>query len=242
MLKFLKKIDTKSIPVVVAIFDGMSVFFICSLLLWLIYLANFTWLVIPLAIFSVIIHLITSVLENKYIINIEKYKATPSHYIFTIIQFFVFWFLIMYLCFNVTLSNFTFSLIVVACIFALIKMLSGIIILPFIMNALKRTKEIGKEYENNKLSFESAIENINKETKITKKQLNICIIFILLPAVLCEITFWWAFYYVIIALNAPIQLKIFAAFVIIFGTILSNFSRILKKELVNKILDIKNYG
>jgi hypothetical protein len=63
-----------------------------------------------------------------------------------------------------------------------------------------------------------------------------------LPAVLCEITFWWAFYYVIIALNAPIQLKIFAAFVIIFGTILSNFSRILKKELVNKILDIKNYG
>jgi len=237
MFSFLKRIDVENIPILRSIFSGLITTLNYSVLLWFIFLANFHWFSIPLVIISVSCAMAYSWKEDNQTVKKGEYKMEKDLFIYSIFNLIIFWSLIAYLFLNVNLSFFAIQLICLACALAIFKTLSSIFILTGMMNALKRVPDIRKKYENNKIDFSTSMEDLEKENKSMKKQAVFGVLFAFLPAIFGIFFLYWAFYYVIVALNIPLEFKLYIVFVIIFEIVLSNFSRILKKQLINKIID-----
>lgn len=240
MLRVLKKIDVENIPVIRAIFDGMITSLTYSLLLWIIYIVNFQWFIIPLVLIAISSSIASGILEDKKIIKIEVYKSAIANHMLQFVNFIVFWFLISYLCLNVKMSQFTLCLAIFAGALSLIKTISAVLILPTVMNSLKIVRDIRVKYGENKSYFDDTIKEVLGESKKLKGQLIKSLVFAFFPALLSVVFLWWFFYRITVILNAPIELKLFMFFVIIFEIVLSNFSRALKKELINKTIE-KDY-
>jgi predicted neutral ceramidase superfamily lipid hydrolase len=104
------------------------------------------------------------------------------------------------------------------------------------MTSLKKAQEINKGLAENKFSAVDALEKLEEESKNMKKQMAKAVLLAFIPAILGVIFLWIAFVQILIDMNAPIQLVLYAIFTLMIEIILSNFSKKLTKELINKII------
>jgi len=236
MFNFLTKIDVDNIPAVRALFNCVSSMFTYSLLIWLIVLANFSWAMVLIAFIGIMATTFYSFLEDKKTIKMGEYKLSHVITLFPFVNLLVFWILIFYLCLNVKLENSIVLVVALAFLFSFIQTLSSSLVIPHLTKSLKRASDIHNGLAENKISVNDAIERIEKENHNMKKQIIKVILFTFVPSVLSMIFLWLAFYQIFINMNVPIQLVLYAIFVVIIEIILSNFAKKLKKELINKII------
>lgn len=104
------------------------------------------------------------------------------------------------------------------------------------MKSLKKAHEINKGLTENKFSATDALEKLEEESHNMKKQMAKAILFAFVPSLLGVIFIWIAFIRILVDMNAPIQLVLYAIFAVIIEIVLSNFIKKLKKELINKII------
>lgn len=236
MFNFLTKIDVDNIPAVRALFNCMSSVFTYILLIWLIILANFSWVTVLIAFIGIVATTFYSLFEDKKTIKMGEYKISHAITLFPFVNLLAFWILIFYLCLNVKLENSTVLIAALAFFFSFIKTLASSLIISPLMKSLKRASDIHNGFAENKISVNDAIERIENENHNMKKQMTKATLFAFVPSVLSVIFLWWAFYRIFIDMNVPIQLVLYVIFIIIIEIILSNFTKKLKKDLINKTI------
>lgn len=236
MFSFIKKIEVENIPIVRAFFIGLSTFFVYSLLLWLISIAHFNWIVVPIAFIGVISSALTSLFEDMQTLKCGEYKNGKVVHFFSFLNLTVFWSLIFYLCFNIALSHFTLCLICLAAVFTFIRTLSASFMLPSLMDSIKQASNINEKYKDQKVPNWETMKELEDMAKSLKKKMSKAFVFAFFPSVLGIVFLWWAFYRVFVQMNVSVEVVVYVIFVILFETILSNFTKALKKELINKVI------
>lgn len=238
MFNYLKKIDTENIPVIRALVCGTMVMLSYILFVWLIRLANPDFVILALILSLIAIFCSTAAIftEDKMTINDGENSKMPAIRLYSLASFIIFWSLILLICQIIHINNFTFYIIALSGIFSFIKLISAHVILPKLMKSLKKAKKIREDYENKTVDFINSMINIDSENKLLRKLLLKAFIFSFFPALISIVFLWWGGYNIIVAMQVPFQLKLYIIFVIVFEIILTNFSRVLKKSLIDNII------
>lgn len=236
MFDFFKKIDVEHITATKALFNCVSSVFTYGLLIWLIALANFSWFTLLIAFVGISATTFYSLAEDKITLKVEEKKISKSIILLPLTNLLAFWTLILYLCLNIQLGDSTIRIVIAAFLFSFIRTIASSLFVSPLMRSLKKAQEINKGLTENKFSAADALEKIEKESQNMKKQMAKAILFAFVPALLGVIFLWIAFVRILIDMNAPIQLVLYAIFAVMIEIILSNFSKKLKKELINKII------
>lgn len=236
MFDFFKKVDVEHIPATKALFNCVSSVFTYGLLIWLIALANFSWFTLLIAFIGILASTLYSFAEDKITLKMEEDKTPKSIILLPLTNMLAFWVLILYLCLNIQLNDSTIKIIIVAFVFSFIRTIASSLFVSPLMKSLKRAQEINKGLTENKFSAVDALEKLEEENKNMKRQMARAILLAFIPAILGVVFLWIAFIRILIDTNAPIQLVLYTIFAVIIEMVLSNFTKKLKKELINKVI------
>jgi len=235
MFSFLKKIEKENIPVVRAILNGTSAILSYAVLLWFLYLVSFSWPLILAAFVGVVFIVCLSMFEDKLITSLGESNTKKEIFICSFYNFFVFWSIVLYLFFCVHIGIFVILLAIISCGLSFVRLLMANILLPKLISVLKRTKDVSEEHRKDSSNINKSFLLLLEENKLLSCLLKKSLFYVLIPSFISIALLWWSFYYIIISLNMSVEMILFIIFVIIFQEVLSKFSEILKKELINKI-------
>jgi divalent metal cation (Fe/Co/Zn/Cd) transporter len=177
-----------------------------------------------------------SLVEDKNTLQMGEKKTIKFIILLPLTNLLTFWILILYLCLNIQLEDSTIGIIVAAFIFSFIRTIASSLFISPLTKSLKKAHEINNGLAENKFSATDALEKLEEESDNMKRQMAKAILFAVIPALLGVFFIWIAFIRILIDVNAPIQLVLYAIFAVIIEIILSNFIKKLKKELINKVI------
>lgn len=240
MSEFLNQLEINDIPKTRVIFTGLSMIFYYTILASLIFVNGFEWFILPLLLVSIFFYCIAIYIENIQMIKYgENSSLSKKKYSYLIVDFLIYWGVIFYLCIKSNVDNFTYTLFLLSLLFSIIKFIGTVLIMPTLLEALKFVKKTGEDYDTKRIPIDEITKSLEKQRTILKKDVVKSIIFAFIPGILGIIFLTWGLIRVIFILNISIELKLFICFSIMFSSILSNYSRILNKNLINKLMSQK---
>ena len=232
MFNFIKNIETENIPFARAILNFITAVITYSLLLSLVFIINFNWHFIYLAVMAAVMSVLVVIFESDVLKKVQ-YKYNRTLLYISLVCFYIYWRFILHILLNINVGKNVTIVMILACAFSLARLLYSVFTLPKIMKTAAKLKEIKEKFVGDPISQADLIKPLQKEINLLGRRTAIIIFLSFLPLIL----FLWSAYYMVIAMNLSFNLKLYIVFVIIFQSILSGFSNNLRKKSIKELIN-----
>ena len=102
------------------------------------------------------------------------------------------------------------------------------------VNNLKRLTKTKGDLKESAALFQNNFHASTLERKLAAKSMINAVFLVIIPAIVATVLLWCAFICMLIPLHVPIQLILFAVFVILFKVVLINVAKEFKGVLLSK--------
>ena len=224
MIKYIEKLDSKTLMLIKAFVFAACTVMTYSILLCFMSVVGFSWVVFPIIFGGIMVTIIASISDDRFLMTPIPKKYNPIKTLYLIIDFLILWTLIYAVVLQVKLDTFTIILFAISFVAFLTKTIFSLFTAPKIFNLVNDFQAKNRYHKENKTSDYDFAEVTGQSIAEMNKASKTAIFTLFIPVVIAFVAIVWGFYRIGLIINIPVGMKVYIAFALVFSSILSTIT------------------